>query len=106
MLKLTQDPQKGAAIEKLSQLKTDGPLSRLRDGDVVRLCGNDGSLDASGSICCPAPPTDPPPSSSGTGRELFAFLRMTADHAEAGGSTMLTAMEAELASPTRIEVLS
>jgi phosphogluconate dehydratase len=38
-------------------------------------------------------PAPPPPPPVGTGRELFAFMRATADDAERGGSAMLHAME-------------
>ena len=34
-----------------------------------------------------------PPPPVGTGRELFAFMRATADNAERGASAMLHAME-------------
>ena len=95
-----------AAIHVSPEALNDGPLARLRDGDVVRLCGSEGRLDAVGVDLAARPCADPPPAPSGTGRELFAFMRMTADHAEAGGSAMLTAMEAEVAQPGRIEALS
>ena len=38
-------------------------------------------------------PAKAPPPATGTGRELFAFMRATADDAEHGGSAMLHAME-------------
>jgi phosphogluconate dehydratase len=38
-------------------------------------------------------PVKPPPPPRGTGRELFAFMRATADNAEHGASAMLHAME-------------
>jgi phosphogluconate dehydratase len=37
--------------------------------------------------------SEPPPPPVGTGRELFAFMRATADNAERGASAMLSAME-------------
>ena len=40
-----------------------------------------------------AKPRTPPPPPLGTGRELFAFMRATADNAEHGASAMLHAME-------------
>jgi len=68
-----------------------GPLARLRDGDVVRVCARDGSLTAlvdeaewSERECVPPPSAD-----MGTGRELFALMRHHADRAEKGGSAML-----------------
>jgi len=95
-----------AAIHVSPEALNDGPLSRLRDGDVVRLCGNKGSLEAVGVNLAAREPVNAPPSPSGTGRELFAFMRTTADHAESGGSAMLIAMDAELAGPARIEAVS
>ena len=85
-----------AAIHVSPEALPDGPLARLRDGDMIRLCGRSGRLDAVGvdlgardSAPHPAPPI-------GTGRELFALLRRHCDHAESGASAMLAAMDAEL----------
>jgi phosphogluconate dehydratase len=41
-------------------------------------------------------PAAAPPPPLGTGRELFALMRHQVDHAEAGASAILAAMEAEL----------
>ncbi len=38
-------------------------------------------------------PAPPPPPPIGTGRELFAFMRATADNAERGASAMLREMD-------------
>ena len=86
-----------AAIHCCPEALNDGPLSRLRDGDVVRLCARRGLLEAvdvdlAGRDGCP-----PPPPPVGTGRELFAFMRATADNAEHGASAMLHAMDAVIA---------
>jgi len=73
-----------------------GPLARLRDGDVVRLSAESGTLD----VLVPAEewaartPASPPRPALGTGRELFAFMRAGASTAEQGGSAMLAAMDA------------
>ena len=81
-----------AAIHCSPEALGGGPLSRLRDGDVIRLCGHDGILETKADLAsrddAPAPPPD-----RGTGRELFAFLRAGADDAERGASAMLAAME-------------
>jgi phosphogluconate dehydratase len=70
-----------------------GPLAKLRDGDIIRLCANRGELtamvdddewDAREDAVAPPPPF-------GTGRELFAFMRRGADGAERGASAMLAA---------------
>ena len=83
-----------AAIHVCPEALNDGPLARLRDGDVVRLCGNRGSLEAIDVDLAARDPAEPPPAPVGTGRELFAFMRATADDAERGGSAMLHAMDA------------
>lgn len=82
-----------AAIHCYPEALNDGPLARLRDGDVVRLCASRGLLevvdvDLSAREACP-----PPPAPVGTGREMFAFMRSTADNAEHGASAMLHAMD-------------
>ena len=82
-----------AAIHVCPEALNDGPLACLRDGDVVRLCGNRGSLEAVEVDLAARDPAPPPPSPIGTGRELFAFMRATADDAERGGSAMLRAMD-------------
>ena len=85
-----------AAIHLSPEALADGPLARLRDGDVVRLCAHTGALDAvvptdEWAARIPAPP---PPPALGTGRELFAFMRAGAGSAEQGGSAMLTQLAA------------
>jgi phosphogluconate dehydratase len=82
-----------AAIHVCPEALSGGPLARLRDGDAVRLCGNRGALEAVGVDLGTRDPAPPPPGPVGTGRELFAFMRATADDAERGGSAMLHAMD-------------
>jgi phosphogluconate dehydratase len=82
-----------AAIHVSPEALNDGPLARLRDGDLIRLCGHDGQLEAVGVDLASREPADPPPPPIGTGRELFAFMRATADNAEHGASAMLHAMD-------------
>ena len=82
-----------AAIHVCPEALNEGPLARLRDGDLVRLCGNRGQLEAVDVDLSAREPAPPPPQPVGTGRELFAFMRATADDAERGGSAMLHAME-------------
>lgn len=82
-----------AAIHLSPEALGGGPIGRLRDGDVVRLCGHDGSIEA---LVDPAEwaaraLAQPPVEQQGTGRELFAFMRQGADTAERGGSAMLAA---------------
>ena len=82
-----------AAIHISPEALAGGPIARLRDGDIVRLCGHDGSLTAlvDATEWDAREPAAPPPAHVGTGRELFAFMRHGADTAERGGSAMLAA---------------
>jgi phosphogluconate dehydratase len=82
-----------AAIHCCPEALNGGPLGRLRDGDMVRLCANRGLLEAVDVDLAARDSAEPPPPPLGTGRELFAFMRATADDAERGGSAMLHAMD-------------
>ena len=84
-----------AAIHVSPEALGGGPLSRLRDGDVVRLSAEDGALEAVGVDLAARDPAPPPPPPAGTGRELFALMRIGADDAERGASAMLAMMEQE-----------
>ncbi|MDF7774008.1 phosphogluconate dehydratase [Sphingomonas sp. AOB5] len=82
-----------AAIHLSPEALGGGPIGKLRDGDVVRLCAEQGTLQAlvdpaewAAREQCAAPPP-----AEGTGRELFALMRLTASEAEMGGSAMLSA---------------
>lgn len=82
-----------AAIHVYPEAACGGPLSRIRDGDIVRLCATRGELsvlidDAEWAARAPAPK---PAEEWGTGRELFAFMRAGADNPEHGASAMLAA---------------
>ncbi len=68
-----------------------GPLGKLRDGDIVRVCAGSGELAAlvdQAEWDAREQPAPPPPA-PGTGRELFSMLRRHSDPAEKGGSAML-----------------
>ena len=84
-----------AAIHITPEALPTGPLARLREGDVIRLCALTGTLDV--LVDAPElslrPPVAAPVMREGTGRELFAFMRNGVDGAERGASAMLTAME-------------
>lgn len=86
-----------AAIHVSPEALPDGPLARVRDGDLVRLDARKGTLEAVGVDLASRPPANSPPPPVGTGRELFALLRMYVNEAEAGASAMLAAMETEQA---------
>jgi phosphogluconate dehydratase len=82
-----------AAIHVSPEALGGGPLSKLRDGDIVRICAERGELNAlvDGDEWTAREEATPPPPPSGTGRELFAFMRDGADAAERGASAMLAA---------------
>jgi phosphogluconate dehydratase len=84
-----------AAIHVSPEALPDGPLARLRDGDLIRLDARGGTLDAVGVDLAARSPANAPPPPVGTGRELFALMRLNVDDAEAGASAILAAMDAE-----------
>ena len=82
-----------AAIHLCPEAMSAGPIARVRDGDVIRLCARQGQLDvlvdAAEFLSRPAAVIGA--SGPGTARELFAFFRTGSDDAEAGASAMLKA---------------
>jgi len=80
-----------AAIHVTPEAACGGPLGKLRDGDVVRLCANRGELTAlvDAADWASRAQATPPEDEDGTGRELFAMMRRGADGAELGASAML-----------------
>ena len=80
-----------AAIHVTPEAHGGGPLSRLRDGDIVRVCAVDGTLMVLADDWATRTPVEAPPPATGTGRELFAFMRHGTDDAERGASAMLAA---------------
>lgn len=82
-----------AAIHVSPEAFCGGPLAKLRDGDVIRLSADRGELNAlvGDREWESRESAVPPPSSFGTGRELFAVMRQGADTAERGASAVLTA---------------
>jgi phosphogluconate dehydratase len=77
-----------AAIHCTPEALGGGPLAYLQDGDVVRLCAEEGVLTTTADL------TDREPAQMredlhGTGRELFAMFRAGADSAEKGASAIL-----------------
>jgi len=82
-----------AAIHISPEAIAGGPIAKLRDGDIVRLCAERGEIVALVDAAEWDAREDAvaPPAHVGTGRELFAFMRAGADTAERGGSAMLAA---------------
>ncbi len=77
-----------AAIHITPEALGGGALALLRDGDMIRLCANKGSLEVLTDISGREAAV-PQARSEGMGRELFAMFRNFADGAEHGGSAML-----------------
>jgi phosphogluconate dehydratase len=82
-----------AAIHLTPEAIAGGPIGKLRDGDMIRLCGHDGTIEALVETAEweSREPAAQPVAHIGTGRELFAMMRAGADTAERGGSAMLAA---------------
>jgi phosphogluconate dehydratase len=79
-----------AAIHVTPEALNGGALALLRDGDVVRLCANKGSLEVLADLAG-REPAGPPAAGEGMGRELYALYRTAADGAEQGASPILAA---------------
>ena len=80
-----------AAIHVSPEALNDGPLGLLRDGDIVRVCAENGELSALVDEVewASRSHAEMALQSFGTGRELFAVMRARADEAERGASAML-----------------
>lgn len=81
-----------AAIHVTPEVKGGGPLGRVRDGDILRLDAEAGTLDALVDAAewdnrgAPPPPSED--ASHGCGRELFSLFRNNAGPAESGASVL------------------
>ncbi|GCE81255.1 phosphogluconate dehydratase [Komagataeibacter oboediens] len=84
-----------AAIHIGPEAYVGGPLSLLRDGDVVRVCARTGSVETlvSATELANRTPSRPPAPQFGTGRELFALMRGNVDMPEQGASAILASMD-------------
>ncbi len=81
-----------AAIHLSPESVAGGPIARLRDGDVVRVDGIDGVLEAlvpaaDWNAREPAPLSPAIERTHGVGRELFSTFRARATDAESGART-------------------
>ncbi|MGX7953701.1 phosphogluconate dehydratase [Tsuneonella sp. HG249] len=79
-----------AAIHCSPEALGGGPLARVRDGDMIKLCGETGTLSTDADLGS-RDPVAMGDDQQGVGRELFAMFRMGADSAERGASAMLAA---------------
>ena len=77
-----------AAIHCTPEALGGGPLSKLRDGDIVRVCAATGQLSTDADLDAREPAPAPEPE-TGMGRELFAMFRSNAGGAEQGASSMM-----------------
>nr|WP_315221713.1 phosphogluconate dehydratase [uncultured Duganella sp.] len=80
-----------AAIHVSPEILAGGPLGRVRDGDIIRVCARNGTLEA---LVEPAvwaareqATADLTPNGVGMGRELFAMFRNSVCEAEKGATT-------------------
>ncbi|TPE59129.1 phosphogluconate dehydratase [Sandaracinobacter neustonicus] len=82
-----------AAIHMSPEALGGGPLARVRDGDRIRLCAVNGTIDVlmNHAEFMAREPAQPPVEADGTGRELFALFRQAAGTAESGASPILEA---------------
>ncbi|MBS1102175.1 phosphogluconate dehydratase [Gluconobacter sp. Dm-62] len=84
-----------AAIHVGPEAQVGGPIARVRDGDMIRVCAVTGQIEVlvDAAEWDSRTPVAPPLPALGTGRELFALMRSVHDPAEAGGSAMLAQMD-------------
>ncbi len=79
-----------SAIHVTPEALDGGPIGRVRDGDMIRLDGESGTLEVlvSGAELAARPQADADLSGNdfGMGRELFAAFRAIAGRADTGGS--------------------
>ena len=80
-----------AAIHLSPEALGGGPIGKLRDGDIVRVCARTGVVEARVDAAEWEAREQAPAQlgNLGLGRELFAMMRVHADEAERGGSAML-----------------
>ena len=85
-----------AAIHLSPEALNGGPIAKLRDGDLVRLCGVNGTLEALVPVAewdarelAHITPASVDDNGHGIGRELFAGMRRNAKSAEEGAITWM-----------------
>ena len=85
-----------AAIHVCPEAFDGGPLARVRDGDIVRVDGVEGTLQlrvSAQELASRDLPPAPQGNDLGCGRELFGFMRMAFSSAEQGASAFTSALE-------------
>ncbi|QFQ87287.1 phosphogluconate dehydratase [Paracoccus kondratievae] len=80
-----------AAIHISPEAADEGPLARVRDGDIIRLDAANGSLSCLAADFDSREPAkhDPAPSAEGLGRELFAAFRANVGPATEGAAVVV-----------------
>jgi len=86
-----------AAIHVCPEAIDGGPLARVRDGDLLRVDGQNGVLEVlvdAAELADRSPAAAPPVGVQGCGRELFGFMRSAFSPAEQGASVFTAGLEA------------
>ena len=81
-----------AAIQVTPEAADGGAIGKIRDGDMMTICSNTGSLavaDSDTVLQREIPAMDISASHAGMGRELFATFRRNVSSAETGGSIFI-----------------
>ncbi|WJN57587.1 phosphogluconate dehydratase [Pseudomonas sp. SO81] len=85
-----------AAIHVCPEAYDGGPLARVRDGDMIRVDGESGTLQVlvdPAELAARELATPPGGQGVGCGRELFAFMRASFSSAEQGASAFTSNLE-------------
>jgi phosphogluconate dehydratase len=82
-----------AAIHCTPEAAGGGPLAYLRDGDLVRVDAEAGTLDVLADLDGREPAAPTVDATLGTGRELFGAFRHLVGRADDGASVFATAFE-------------
>ncbi|MFD2642875.1 phosphogluconate dehydratase [Pseudomonas japonica] len=85
-----------AAIHVCPEAYDGGPLARVRDGDIVRVDGREGTLlvrVSAEELASRELPAAPLGNDLGCGRELFGFMRQALSSAEKGASAFTQELE-------------
>lgn len=85
-----------AAIHVCPEAFDGGPLARVRDGDIVRVDGVEGTLRimvSAEELASRELPEPPKGNDLGCGRELFGFMRVAFSTAEKGASAFTSGLE-------------
>ncbi|AZL70328.1 MULTISPECIES: phosphogluconate dehydratase [Pseudomonas] len=85
-----------AAIHVCPEAFDGGPLARVRDGDIVRVDGVEGTLRillSAEELASRELPEPPKGNDLGCGRELFGFMRVAFSSAEKGASAFTSGLE-------------